>query len=51
MPATGKQVRTVGMTMIRFRDGKFGEAWQTWYMLGLLQQINGAERHAKMHLA
>jgi steroid delta-isomerase-like uncharacterized protein len=41
IPPTGKEVRTTGMTMIRFRDGKFAEAWQNWDMLGLIQQMTG----------
>lgn len=42
IPPTGKEVRTTGMTLIRFHDGKFAEAWQNWDMLGLIQQMTGA---------
>jgi steroid delta-isomerase-like uncharacterized protein len=42
MPATGKEVHVAGMSMVRFENGKFAEAWQNWDMLGLLEQIRGA---------
>ena len=44
MAATGKQVHTTGMTIVRFANGRFEEAWQNWDMLGLLEQINLASR-------
>src|ERR1041384_5270698 len=28
VPASGKQLRTTGMTMVRFANGAFSEAWQ-----------------------
>ena len=40
MPASGKDVRATGMSMVRFKEGKFVEAWQNWDMLGIMQQIN-----------
>jgi steroid delta-isomerase-like uncharacterized protein len=39
VPATGQQASASGMTMVRFVDGKFAEAWQNWDMLGLLGQL------------
>src|SRR5229473_7622396 len=39
MPATGKQLHTTGMSMVRFAKGRFAEAWQNWDMLGLMEQI------------
>jgi predicted ester cyclase len=44
MKATGKQVHTTGMSMVRFADGRFAEAWQNWDMVGILEQINSAGR-------
>ena len=43
MPATGREVRTTGMTLARFKDGKLVEAWQNWDMLGLHWQIKSPE--------
>jgi steroid delta-isomerase-like uncharacterized protein len=51
MPATGKQVHTSGMSMIRFANGRFAEAWQNWDMLGLIEQIKGAAAPAKVYMA
>ncbi|HEV3279267.1 MAG TPA: ester cyclase [Terriglobia bacterium] len=42
LPPTGREIRITGITMIRFDDGKFAEAWQNWDMHGLIQQITGA---------
>ena len=44
IPATGKQVHTTGMSLVRFANGRFAEAWQNWDMLGIIEQIRGAER-------
>jgi steroid delta-isomerase-like uncharacterized protein len=41
MPASGKRVRTTGMTLVRFQNGRFAEAWQNWDMLGVMEQIKG----------
>ncbi len=46
MPATGKQLQASGMSMVRFANGRFAEAWQNWDMLGLMEQINSAGRWA-----
>ncbi|MCU1258718.1 MAG: SnoaL-like polyketide cyclase [Bryobacterales bacterium] len=40
--ATGKQIGTTGMAMVRFEDGRFAEAWQNWDMYGLVQQLEAA---------
>jgi steroid delta-isomerase-like uncharacterized protein len=42
LPATGKVVKTTGISIIRLADGKFAEGWQNWDMLGLMQQITEA---------
>lgn len=41
-PATGKVVKTTGISIIRLADGKLAEGWQNWDMLGLMQQITEA---------
>jgi len=38
-PATGKVVKTTGISIVRIENGKFSEGWQNWDMLGLMQQI------------
>ena len=43
MPATGRVVEATGMTIVRIVNGRFAEGWQNWDMLGLMQQITGAE--------
>jgi predicted ester cyclase len=47
---TNKQLETTGMTFITVAGGKFGEAWQNWDMLSLLQQI-GSEPPASTYLS
>jgi predicted SnoaL-like aldol condensation-catalyzing enzyme len=37
--ATGKQLQVTGMSLLRFQDGRFVEAWQNWDQHGLLQQL------------
>ena len=39
LPATGKEVSSTGMAMVRIRDGKIAEVWQNWDMLGMMHQI------------
>jgi predicted ester cyclase len=41
---TGKTIRVTGITIFRVAGGKNIEAWQTWDMLGLMEQIQGAAR-------
>src|SRR5258708_50870 len=42
LPATGKVVKTTGISIIRMANGKLAEGWQNWDMLGLIQQITAA---------
>jgi steroid delta-isomerase-like uncharacterized protein len=44
LPATGKVVKTTGISIIRLANGKLAEGWQNWDMLGLIQQITEAPR-------
>ena len=41
--ATGKRVRWSGIWMYRVAHGKFVERWHSYDMLGLLQQLKGAD--------
>jgi steroid delta-isomerase-like uncharacterized protein len=50
-PATGKELHTTGITLIRSRDGRFAEAWQNWDMLGLIQQMTGASGESGVYVA
>jgi len=43
MPATGRNLQTTGVSIVRFTDGRFAEAWQNWDMMGVMQQIQQAE--------
>jgi steroid delta-isomerase-like uncharacterized protein len=36
---TGKRVRTTGIEVFRFEDGKMAEHWATFDALGMLQQL------------
>jgi steroid delta-isomerase-like uncharacterized protein len=38
LPATGKKIRTSGMTLFRFKAGKIVEEWSVWDMLSVMQQ-------------
>jgi predicted SnoaL-like aldol condensation-catalyzing enzyme len=37
-----KHVEVTGMSILRFKDGRFVEAWQNWDQHGLLQQLEDA---------
>jgi predicted SnoaL-like aldol condensation-catalyzing enzyme len=37
--STGKHLEVTGMSILRFEDGRFVEAWQNWDQHGLLQQL------------
>jgi steroid delta-isomerase-like uncharacterized protein len=50
MPATNKQLHTSGMSFVRFKDGRFAEAWQNWDMLGLIQQITDTAASAEVYM-
>jgi steroid delta-isomerase-like uncharacterized protein len=39
MPPSGKTVRSQGITIARFVDGKIVEGWDSWDQLGMLEQI------------
>ena len=39
MPATGRMVRSQGITIARIVDGKIIEGWDSWDQLGMLEQI------------
>ena len=39
IPPTGKQVTVTGIGIQRIADGKFQETWDSFDMLGLLQQL------------
>jgi ketosteroid isomerase-like protein len=36
---TGKPLSTTGMSLVRFKDGRFAEAWQNWDLHGVNEQI------------
>ncbi|MEM9597952.1 MAG: ester cyclase [Acidobacteriota bacterium] len=38
LPATGKEILTHGIDMLRIEDGKIVEGWVNWDVLGLLEQ-------------
>ncbi|MGC1483078.1 MAG: nuclear transport factor 2 family protein [Candidatus Acidiferrum sp.] len=40
--STGKHLEVTGMSILRFKDGRFVEAWQNWDQHGLLQQLEDA---------
>jgi predicted SnoaL-like aldol condensation-catalyzing enzyme len=42
--ATGASLKTTGISMIRFREGRFEECWQNWDEIGLVRQIETAAR-------
>jgi steroid delta-isomerase-like uncharacterized protein len=39
IPATGKAVRSNGITIARIENGKVVEGWDNWDQLGMLKQI------------
>jgi steroid delta-isomerase-like uncharacterized protein len=51
VPATGKSVRTQGVTIARIKDGKIIEGWDNWDQLGLLEQIGAFQRPETVALA
>jgi steroid delta-isomerase-like uncharacterized protein len=38
LPATGKRIKTNGMTLFRFKSGKIAEEWSVWDMYAVLRQ-------------
>jgi hypothetical protein len=41
MPPTGRKVKFTMMVIFRFADGKIVEAWWSFDMLGMIQQLTG----------
>jgi len=39
LPATGKPIKTSGVTLFRFKAGKISEEWGVWCMLSVLKQV------------
>lgn len=39
IPPTGRTMKTQGMTILHFRDGKIAERWNQFDQMGLLQQL------------
>jgi predicted SnoaL-like aldol condensation-catalyzing enzyme len=48
--ANGKELSVSGMSMFRFADGQFVEAWQSWDKFGLMEQM-GATSAKAMYVA
>jgi predicted ester cyclase len=44
MPATGRTLATTGISIVRVAGGQAIECWQNWDMLGVMQQIEQANR-------
>jgi len=40
--ATGKPLQVTGISILRFKDGRFVEAWQNWDQYSLHQQLQEA---------
>ena len=51
IPATGKTIHVTGISTVRVAAGKVVEGWQNWDMLGMMQQIQGAEKAAATYIA
>jgi predicted SnoaL-like aldol condensation-catalyzing enzyme len=41
---TDKELHTTGMSLVRFHDGRFQEAWQNWDLYGVMEQIAESSR-------
>jgi steroid delta-isomerase-like uncharacterized protein len=39
LPPSGRTVRSTGISIARFADGKIVEGWDSWDQLGMLEQI------------
>ena len=46
LPPSGKAVRSRGITIARFADGKIVEGWDNWDQLGMLEQIGAYQQPA-----
>jgi steroid delta-isomerase-like uncharacterized protein len=40
MPATNKQVRITGISIVRIENGKLMQGWDNWDQLALMQQLS-----------
>jgi len=49
VPATGKQIRITGMSMVRIVNGKIVEGWDNWDQMTMMQEI-GAMGEARITL-
>jgi steroid delta-isomerase-like uncharacterized protein len=47
-PASGNSVRSTGITIARFVDGKIVEGWDSWDQLGMLEQIGAYQAPASV---
>jgi steroid delta-isomerase-like uncharacterized protein len=39
LPRTGRAISLTGITIARVSEGKFVESWNSWDMLGMMQQL------------
>ena len=46
LPATGKPLKTTGISIVRVEGDKLVEGWQNWDMLGMMEQITGGGKSA-----
>ena len=45
-PATQRTVHVTGISIMRIANGQMVEGWQSWDMLGMMEQIQGWRRSA-----
>ena len=50
IPATGKTVQMTGISIVKVAGGKMVEGWQNWDMLGMMEQIQGAQKAAGTYI-
>jgi steroid delta-isomerase-like uncharacterized protein len=50
LQASGKAVRSRGITIARFAGGRIAEGWDNWDQLGMLEQIGALKQPEKTHL-
>ena len=46
LPASNRAVRSRGITIARFEEGKIVEGWDNWDQLGMLEQIGAYQQPA-----
>ena len=44
LPASGRTVRSRGITIARIVDGRIVEGWDNWDQLGMLEQIGAYQQ-------